>query len=253
MYFFGLDISTKGIRRIKAAPATPPGNVTTDEDGVKTKNINTPDGKVMPVSGGRSSVPEGDTSILDLLLGEVSLITPEFQIELIKIIQHLCIYNPDVSFALDNIVQLANTPYDISFNDGLPDTQVTEMKAELNRVQNNWYAYSGGIQCLRNDILAQIAISGALSSEMVPEDNLTGIKKVVLVTPANIRFAYDPKQDMHMPFQQLTKLGRKISNPSLNIQGLTPLNTNTYKYYALRRFSNVVMRMVIRLPCKVTY
>lgn len=187
------------------------------------------------VSAGRSSIPEDYTSIYDVLMGEMSLVNPEFQLEAIRAIEWLAKYNPDLSYALDNIVQLSNTPYDIYFNDGIPDEQVMAMKASLNRAEKQWYAYSGGMNCLRNDLLAQIAISGCLSAEVVPNGNLDGVQKLVLVASRNVRFAYDPAIDEYQPYQQITKVGNKSVKGG--VSGLNKLNILTYKYFALRRFT----------------
>lgn len=200
----------------------------------KETTIESPNGP-LPISGGRNSDPDLPFSLLDLLIGEAAIIPPEYQIELIGILEHLGKFNPDVSYAVDNIVQLGNTEFEISFNDGISDAQVKLMRDELNLVQKDWYAYSGGIKSLRNDLLAQASITGAISAEAVPDNNLKGIRKIVLVSPKNIRFAYDAKVDNYEPFQKLSNQLMGIRRDANN--GLVKLNTSTYKYYAVRRFN----------------
>lgn len=188
----------------------------------------------LPISAGRSSDPDLPTTLLDILLEEASIIAPEYQVELIGVLEHLGKWNADISYAIENIVQLGNTPYDISFNDDIPASQVKKMRQELSDVENNWYAYSGGIQSLRNDLLAQGAVTGAISGEAVPTESLDGIKKIVLVSPKNVRFAYNKGFDIYEPYQ---KLNNMIGIRRDAVNGLIKLNVTTYKYYAVRRFN----------------
>lgn len=201
-------------------------------DKPKEKVIVTENGN-LPISGGRSSNADVPYTILDAIMDEVSIIPPEFQVEVIGILEHLAKYNADVSYAVENIVQLGNTAFDVSFNDGLTDKQVDLMRKELNRVENDWYAYSGGLNSLRNDLLAQASVAGAVSGEAVPNDNLDGIKKIVLVSPKNIRFAYNTFTDSYDPYQLVKngKIGSGIAADKVK------LNTTTYKYYAVRRLN----------------
>lgn len=189
----------------------------------------------LSISGGRNSDPDLPFSLLDILLGEAAIIPTEYQIELIGILEHLGKFNSDVSYAVDNIVQLGNTPYDITFNDSISDKQADLMRRELNKVEKNWYAYSGGLKSLRNDLLAQASITGAVSAEAVPTNNLDGIRKIVLVNPKNIRFAYNGGTDVYEPYQKLSNHMIGMRKDSVN--GLVKLNVSTYKYYAVRRFN----------------
>lgn len=205
----------------------------------KSKSISIPtdDGKVLPISSGRSSEPDVPTSLLSIIMKEQAIIPPEFQIDLIKVLENLARYNSDVSYAVENIVQLGNTDYDISFNEDMSKTEAIEARKEINLVEANWYGYSGGLKSLRNDLLAQAAISGAVSGEIVPNNNLDGVKKLVLVSPKNIRFSYDGVADIYEPYQVLTNniFGNRNYNATPN--GLIRLNSTTYKYYAVRRFN----------------
>lgn len=203
----------------------------------KTKTVADPNGgPAMNVSTGRSSDPDLPTTLWSILQEEAALVTPEYQIELIGVLEYLGKFNPDISYAIDNIVQLGNTPYDISFNDGLSEKQIKEARAEIMRMQKEWYAFSGGIVSLRNDLLAQAAVTGAVSGEIVPNDRLDGVKRIVIVTPKNIRFAYNKVLGAYQPYQKLQHnllQGRR----DIADNGMIKLNPTTYKYYAVRRFN----------------
>lgn len=178
------------------------------------------------MSGGRVSEVEEEYS-LNSLLEEMSAIDPDFQFEMLKVLEHLAMYNADLSYAIENIVTLGNTDYTIEFQDNIPDTQKKELLDLLKTSRNNWYSYSDGINSLVNDLFVQLSINGALSAEIVPTNSLDGIKKIVLVSPGKIRFQYDSQEDSYLPVQVSGKNSGKFIK----------LNPFTYKYYALRRFN----------------
>ncbi len=186
----------------------------------------------MPVKAGRVSVPD-DTNV-GALIHDLGLSSPDFNIELIGAIETLAKYNGDVSYAVENIVSLGNTvgrfPSNISFDDSIPDALQKEMIKILKDETKDWYAYSGGLNSLVNDLFVQAAVSGAISAEIVPNSRLDGVSKIVMVAPKNIRFRYDNENDTYLPFQQLTQ------GVMLDGTNLIQLNTATYSYSAMRRF-----------------
>ncbi len=186
----------------------------------------------LPIKAGRQSQAEG-VSLGGLLQG-LGVLTPEFNIEFIALIERLAIYNPEVSSAVNNIVQLGNTihPFPtVSFDDSVSDEIRDLALTRLKQKSKIWYAYSGGLMSMTTDLLTQSAIAGCISAEAVPSDSLDGIKKIVLVNPKNIRFKYDPQNDEYLTYQlaQLTGL------PTQDVEGLIPLNSITYSYIAVQR------------------
>lgn len=182
------------------------------------------------IAGGRVSRSEGETSVLGYLT-EMMLLKPDFNLQLLSAIEHLAMYHGDVSYAVENIVSLGNTPYQVYFSDDVTDEAAKEMKLHLKQKARYWYVHSGGLNSMINDLLAQVAIFGALSAESIPNNDLTGIRKNVLVSPKSIRFKYDKQHDEYIPIQVMQETG--ISVPSTDIE----LNSLTYKYISLRRFS----------------
>ena len=116
MKLFGLNI-TWGSTKPELTP--------TDSDQLRREDVHyTPNTQqqyvkeeqvALPVNGGRETVPEGFGDIHSLF-EDMAVATPEFELKLITVLQHLAKYNADLSYALDNIVQLGNTPYKISFD-----------------------------------------------------------------------------------------------------------------------------------------
>jgi len=200
-----------------------------DGDPQKVRIVDTPEGRV-PISAGRSSEPEAGWGFG---VYDGSVVEPAFHIELLAALENLAKYNPDISFALDNIVQLGNTKFDIYFSDNISDKVATQMRQEISRVEKLWYSNTGGMMSLRNDLFTQVVLTGAISAERVPTNNLDGIGKVVLVNPKTVRFIYDAQEDSYKPYQIATRIAPKQNA----VQGMNPLNPITYKYLALRKFN----------------
>ena len=184
----------------------------------------------LPVRGGRSSVSDSSRTNLTSML---STIVPDVPFQYLKIMEHLSKWDGDFSYAVDNIVQLSNTNFTVTFDDGVPQEQIKEMQMILKRSWRDWYNQSEGINALVGDLLAQTATTGSLSAEMVPRQDLKGIDKAVLVNPVNIRFKYDTEKDMNVPYQ---KVNGMLSGAMTD--GLKELNPITYKYYAIRRIND---------------
>ncbi len=149
-----------------------------------------------------------------------------YPIQLVEAIEYLVAFNPDFSYAMDNIIQLSNTKSNVIFSNKLSDSLIQEMKSKLETDVDTWYRYSGGINSLRNDLLAQMVIHGVLAAEIVPSANLDGVSFVAIVNPATIVFKYSQEHKTQIPHQRNTK------------GVLIPLNTNTFKYYTIRRIKD---------------
>lgn len=185
----------------------------------------------LPVKGGRSSVPDHN-GLYTALFGDMALISPDFNVKVFDLMDFLGKYNADVSYALDNIVQLSNTEYSINFGDNTTAEQAAEMIKHIKAVSKTWYSHSGALNSLQNDLFAQIGLTGCLSAEVVPKDDLSGVKKAVLVNPKNIEFLYERAKDEYIAYQKNTNAyGSGMFEGGL---GRMKLNPVTYKYYAFR-------------------
>lgn len=194
-----------------------------------------PDSKQYPMSGGRRSVPT--TSGVDGVLGQdLERVRNDIPQSIYDLLEILAQTNPDLSMAVENIVQLGNRPFTISFDEGISDGDSAELSQHIYKVSDYWYDNSGGLNSLRNDLFAQIAVTGALSAEIIPKDDLTGIKEIVLVSPKTIVFKYDRDKGTYYPYQDATRVSTGVI-ASAKI-GLIELNPLTYKYYSIRRFGD---------------
>ena len=185
----------------------------------------------LPVKGGRSSISDSATSGL---LSALAVISPDVPFEFLEIMESLSKWNADFSYAVDNIIQLSNTKYTVTFDDSVSDDQAKLMNMSLKQASKRWYNQSEGIMSLNSDLLAQLAITGALSAEIVPNMSLTGVEKAVIVNPKGVRFKYDPDLDQYMPYQILKGIITEIDPTT----GMHPLNPVTYKYLGLRRLND---------------
>lgn len=182
------------------------------------------------VKGGRQSV--ADHTTLGSLLAELSTIDPDFNVNILQGLETLAKFHSDFSYAVDNIKQLGNTNWQVYFDDSVPDDLQNEMLLRIKTKAKDWYAYSGGLNSMIGDLFAQVAIYGALSAENAILEDLSGVKKTILVNPSYIRFKYDKDKDEYKPYQLLRNtVGLDVKD------NLLELNTTTYKYIALGRFS----------------
>jgi len=186
------------------------------------------DVKTLPA--GRQSVPShNDDSILSNF-GGLNVIQPASYNDLIPLIRSLAYSNHDVSQALNNIIELGNTGHIIKFDASVSAEQQNLMKAHLDAKKEMWGDATAGMDGLVNKMMAQVMISGALSSEWLAQFDLKGLKGCALVLPESIRFIYNNRLEIYEPYQYVN--GYIIKNKS-NEQNLKKLNPHTFKYYAL--------------------
>lgn len=206
-----------------------------DEDAIKSQAVQefmssytaSPENIAAPVKGGRSSVSENS----NLNFSPSGTVASKFPYFLLQILEQAAIYNRHVSYAVYNIVTLANTELEIYFADNVSDNQARKMKKHIKMKVGQWYEFSDGDNALKNDLFWQVAVFGALSAEMEVRKDLRGIQKVIRVSPTQIRFGYDKDKDLYVPLQidPLFTAGA--------YHGHRELNRQTYSYKALNRFN----------------
>jgi len=180
-------------------------------------------------NAGRSSDPTWKGFVPSQKLQEVPI---DFAREWFTTMEHLAIYNQDVGYALDNIVQMANTNHEITFSDTVSEKVAAEMREFLKVEEKRWYSHSGGMRSMKADLLTQLVINGALSAEIIPDRTLSFVKQVVRVAPKYIHFVHNAATDQFEPYQQIQTIN---TGSSADFMGMKKLNTTTYKYIALRR------------------
>lgn len=120
-------------------------------------------------------------------------VDPRYPKEWLKLIEKAVILNPDLAQMHELVIDLANTGHYIEI---VPENQ--KLKNVIDEIAERINADS-----FVNELLSQIAIYGAVSLEIVVDENLRGIKKIVLVPPTTIFFAYNEELDIYEPYQYL--------------------------------------------------
>lgn len=189
----------------------------------KQKNIIPPNGRV--------SSPTKDGKILgsdfNRLNNGYEMITQDEVMKSIPLIRKLFRLNPDLGSVVFDITQLTNTGHIIKFDQSVSQEEVTKMRAHLDMVTEEWHQGSAGIDGLINKWVAQIYITGALSNEWVPKNDLSGISYNALVDTETIEFGRR-NRGKYESFQRAYNY-----NQGNKVSGLKKLNPETYKYYAL--------------------
>jgi hypothetical protein len=182
----------------------------------------------LPV-GASSESSTGYNSALNLLKQNINYVTPEFNRDQIPFLRRLSFVNPDISQAVDTLVKLGNTGFKIRFDPKVKPDMVDKMRTHINNRLTELTQDYGGISSFMNRLYRQIYIAGAISGEWVPQNNLRGFKKIILVRPEHIYWVYDKEKREWFPYQ-------RTQNPTLDYiteGNLILLNKKTYRYHGL--------------------
>jgi hypothetical protein len=178
---------------------------------------------------GRSS-EETLGSRLSSYANQFGSVSPVIDWDMLATLKRLWLFNPDFSQYVANLVNLGNPGHDLLIN--AKTAQAAEqVTARLNELATRAYQNGAGVDGLLNAYVAQIAWSGALSSEDVVDFAGRRISEVVLVPVETIRFRYEEGE--YRPYQRGRTFGA-----GRTAFGLIPLNPNTYRYYALQTVEN---------------
>lgn len=178
------------------------------------------------VSPGRVSVPNDPPELtVRKLQGLTSLVTPSYRQDLIPLIRDLYKINPDVSIALQDMFKLSNTAHRIDFPNNTTE-EANKMRLHLTEASKRWSRYSAGMPGLINRMICQIMVGGALSTEAVPNTDLTGLSTILFINPEDIRFERE-NNGVYQPYQ-LNRFKGTNDKPQY-----IKLNTATYIYVGM--------------------
>jgi hypothetical protein len=192
---------------------------------------------VSPIASGRSSEPvhkHRDYYNMGSLNTSEGIILPEFVFEIIPLIRRLTMMNPDVNQAFKNLIFLTNTGHKIFFDTSTKPEDVERMRAHLQEASERWGSGVSGADGIVSKMLAQTAISGAISVEAIVNNKLTGLDNVVMVNPETVRFEY--KAGRYWPMQKIPDtynfFSRRKPSNDLSNQYLK-LNPRTFIYIGM--------------------
>lgn len=186
-------------------------------------------GLELPDSG-RSSVEDTTGQIFGKALSQFGGLQPEVSFQYLELLRQLMVWNPLMSQFVLNVTNLGNTGHQLVV-DAASATQAEVAVKRLNETAGRLWPHGAGVDGLINQYFTDIAWSGALSSEDVVNFPAKRVEKVVLVPVEQIRFTWDGVN--YLPNQL-----PKHSLAATNIGGMIPLNTETYRYYALSTVGN---------------
>src|SRR5690606_36167862 len=106
--------------------------------------------KALAITTG-SGLPRGQVSKDDsidyfgIVKGHLEFIKPEYNFDVVPIIRKLVYSNPDISQAFKDIIQLANTGHEITFDNGVSKDDQIKMKESLDEASVNWCEGTAGL------------------------------------------------------------------------------------------------------------
>lgn len=182
---------------------------------------------------GRSSIESNLSTTINSYVGSLGGVSPVIDFDVLRCLKNLWCHNPDFSQYVANIVNLGNPGHQLQI-DAATDAKAEAALKRLNAAAARIYQNAAGVDGLINAYLAQVAWSGALSSEDVVDLNARRVEQVVIVPVEQIRFRYLDGE--YHPFQRpgsLIEIARKTDG-----FGMIELNPDTYHYYALQTIEN---------------
>ena len=244
MNIFGFEITRRNKILQQSGQSTnlvPTQNPLVPQQQGRTIEIRDDSGTTHPVGSGRTSQPS-ELNLLSVINGEYALIAPKYPRQLLETLSHLAFWNYDISNAVFNIATMANTKFRYKFPDTTSESEAKKMREYLNLSHKKYY--KGGIHSLISDLLTQVTVKGAISAEIVVNQKLNGIDRIVLVNVNQIQFYYSATSGRFIPYQTLTgttqwgaSVQQQQENAILPI-GMIELNQTTYQYLPLQLFDD---------------
>jgi hypothetical protein len=219
----------KEFRQLRPSKETSDNRVTAPRNPVPVKKVNPPFNPENIPTTRRSKPSNVDQSLITDINNRYRRVDTPFIREVIPVIRKLMMANEDVGQVIHNIVTLGNTGHKIFFDRKVPEAQVDAMRNHIANRQEEWASGTAGMDGLVNKFFSQVLVSGALSNEWVPNRDLTGVERNILVNPEEIEFVLDSRTTSYKPFQRV----RNKSYDNIGKGNLIALNPNTYKYYGL--------------------
>lgn len=195
-------------------------------------NVAPEDIKPAQLPVGRISVDDTITlaGMLSDINNEFNTTSSKFPLSYLDALSNLSLVNPDVSQAVDNIIQLGNTGHKVVI-----ETPSDTLREQITKEVNNFVKYAfrryGGVDGFVNTLLGQAARTGAMSVEWVVNNKIDGIDNVVFVPTSTIRFLYSAESTEQEPWQRVSDIGTSKN-------GLVKLNPYTYQYFGITLLDN---------------
>lgn len=198
------------------------------------------------VRPGQESVPEDSINgVIGRLSGFYNFTAAPFDLEALRVLELLGMFNPDISQALSIWVNLGNTGHEVEVEGRNPQAVLDR----INTLAATVYQTGGGVDGLVNHFLRQIPLMGALSGEWVVADSITnGLTDCVTVPVKRIR--WQRLEGIWTPFQMTNAItGGNMGYIQLNpvTYSYMPLMTNDGSPYAIPPFLAALKNIAVQL------
>lgn len=189
----------------------------------------------IPTVGGQKSVDISSRTLLTIGGKKYVETDQTWAVEFLPVIEYLSICHGDVSWALKNYCNLANTKFKIKWHNDEPEANAQKMQTYLETNWDTWYMKNEPLRSYCNDLFMQLGTSGCVSTEHVPNKRLDGIERVVRVWPYTVRIGTEETTLDIKYFQQPKNwINRNPTGSSLLIE----LNDATFRYFGMSRVGN---------------
>jgi hypothetical protein len=181
-------------------------------------------------------VPPGRVSVMDLpnlysdIQAELKVLKPLDYVEMAATVRKAYPYIQNLSLAISDLVQLTNTGHQVYFDPGVPPDQVNKMRQDILDSGKEWMDGGAGINSLINKMTSQIYVGGAISTEWVPNNELTGIEQTAFINPEDIRFIYNKSRGRFSPYQLIRHSAWPVMAAGNEKIELNPM---TYRYFGM--------------------
>lgn len=180
--------------------------------------------KGYPMVTARVSKEEDRLGIDGAFSASLSTIAAKFPYEFYTVIDNLSLIDPYVSKYVYSTISLGNSGHSLEI-DTSSESEADKIIAIANDLAARCYPYAGGMDGLVNGLLSQLARSGGLCVEWVPDNTLTRIERAYIVPMPTIKFKYDAKGTMVLCQDQGIIKGNATN-------GLIPLNPVQTTFHA---------------------
>lgn len=187
-----------------------------------------------PLGKSLGSIVDASTS-----LGSFSNLAPEklpFDMpwEVLNYVEYLSYWNQDFSAAVDNVRNLASTPFTIHVTGPNKRNVDATLITLRDKAASIGPRHGGGLQNIADNLVVQAATYGAMAGEWILTADFMDVVDFILINPKSIRFFFDKREQRYVPYQKVSFIAAKAAKDrGQQVIGThIRLNENTFAYAA---------------------
>ena len=168
----------------------------------------------------RVSKEEDRIGLQGAFASSLSTIAAKFPFELYSVIDNLALIDPYVSKFVYSSIALGNSGHTLEI-DTSSESEADKIIMLANDLAARCYPFAGGMDGLVNGLLSQVARSGGLAVEWVPDNAISRVERAFVIPMKTIKFRYDTKGNIVLCQDQ----GIITSNSTIGLVPLNPVQT----------------------------